>query len=301
MQGKDANQRQGDDTGQAEDTGQIQTIAERILPGWMSEVTAVHFFTKALVPALSEEEAKFLWQGFYERSRALPARTPNLDKFQLNDEEQAHAAEFMALARGLGGSFGEIIDVIKVDLRALLAVQHIVVTERSHDYAALSLGDAAWRNEFLPVVLFPPQIGLRYAIGYPSHSHPCHTTILFDIPSAEFAFLPQGNGTFAVSELPRYVLACAREGTLILRNGYHRSLARIRSVETGEVPTTLLALANFRSGDALAEKELASTHSDLPTALMKDYLTEGLFMDVKMRRKRYQIEVKARWQSVDED
>ncbi len=203
--------------------------------------------------------------------------------------------------RGIGGGFGAISGVIRVDLRKVLAVQHIVVTERSHDYAALSLGDAAWRNEFLPVVMFPPQIGMRYSVGYPSHGHPCHTTILFDIPSAEFAFLPQQNGSFAISELPRYVVACERNGTLILRNGYHRSLARMRNAVTGEVPTALVAKMAFDSGNALAEKELASTHSDLPPALMEDYQTEGLYMDVQMRRKRYQIEVKARWLAVDED
>lgn len=259
------------------------------------------FLATECVPPMTRDAAAELWSVHFDRSSSLPQRSYEWQRLPLDSQERNHACEFMTQIQRLTGSHNEIVDVVKVDLRELITIQSIVAMERSRDYLGMQVSESAWRDEFLPIDSRPPQIGMRYAIGYPYHDHPCHTTIIYDLPSAEFAFLPQSNGSFAITETPRHVIACRKGETLVLRNGHHRCLARILASAASEAPTAILAIADYSAGDARAEQQLSANHSGLPPATLADYVTEGLYIDVHIRRKRYQIEVQARWRSFNDE
>jgi hypothetical protein len=182
----------------------------------------------------------------------------------------------------------------------MTAIQYLTITERANDYAGMS-SDQFWRNDFLPTQMKPSKVGMKFSIGPPDHSHPLNSTIVYDLPDAEFAFLPHGNGFFSVAELSRQVISSRIGERYVLKNGYHRCLARMLTTQLErDAPMALVAVQKEGLSAGLTFKDNRELVDGVPYACLGDYLDDSLYIDVNMRRKRYQIEVKARWMAVDD-
>jgi len=278
----------------------VQTISTRTLPGWMEREQALFFFTTQCVPALTIEQATELWESYREKVKRIERPSRPCRREALDEGDVRHVEALIALMESVNGPRHEIEEVVKVDLRDVTAIQYLAVTERANDYAAMS-SDQFWRDDFLPTKIKPSNVGMKFSIGLPGHSHPLNSTIVYDLPDAEFAFLPHGNGYFSVAELSRQVISAQVGQRLILKNGYHRCLARMLSAQAeGRVPTALVAVEKQVLSAGLPFQDGQWLAPGIPYASLSDYLDESLYLDVEMRRKRYQIEVKARWLAVDD-
>jgi hypothetical protein len=278
----------------------IQTIGARTLPGWMEREQAIFFFTTQCVPALTIEQAGELWESYREKVKRIERAPCPCRSDALSESDTQHVEALIALLESANGKRHEVEEVVKVDLRDVTAIQYLTITERAHDYAGMS-SDQFWRDDFLPTRLKPSKVGMKFSIGQPDHSHPLHSTIIYDLPDAEFAFLPHGNGFFSVSELSRQVISARVGQRLILKNGYHRCLAKMLSAQSESAePMALIAVEKQTLSAGLPYQDEQWLSPGIPYARLSDYLDESLYLDVNMRRKRYQIEVKARWQAVDD-
>lgn len=278
----------------------VRTISARTLPGWMEREQAIFFFTTQCVPALTIEQAGELWESYREKVKRIERASRPCRREDLNESDSRHIEALITLMESANGHRHEIEEVVKVDLRDVTAIQYMAITERANDYAGMS-SDQFWREDFLPTKIIPSNVGMKFSIGQPGHTHPLNSTIVYDLPDAEFAFLPHGNGYFSISELSRQVISAQIGQRLILKNGYHRCLARMLTTQVeGGAPMALIAVEKQALSAGLAFQDGQWLAPGIPYATLGDYLDESLYLDVDMRRKRYQIEVKARWLALDD-
>jgi hypothetical protein len=150
---------------------------------------------------------------------------------------------------------------------------------------------------------------MQFSLGLPHNPHPMSSQILIELPHAEFAFLPTVPGMFGPSQFQRHVTVCEQGTKILLKAGYHRSFARFTSVPPGTVPTAVVALERNTwvlpvnqppagAGVTAGATEL-HTSGRIP-ALFSDFFTDGLFIDVLLRRKRFQLRVQSTWVAVDD-
>lgn len=288
----------------------VPTIQTRVLPGWMTRDNAISFFTNQCVPSRSPEEAIAVWKEYRNRASKLPLdRGSSCARLPLDAEDQSHAQQFMDFLNAQVGGHS-VSDVIKVDISQMIVHQYEVITERSMAYANKNRSDADWRTELLPPN-HPPQaqVGMQFSLGIPHNAHPMSSQIVIDLPHSEFAFLPAQNGFFGPSQFMRYVSVCERAQKILLKAGYHRSFARLTSAPPATVPTALVALerntwvlpVNHPPDGAGVTVGATELHpSGRIPALFSDFVTDGLFMDVLQRRKRFQLRVQSTWTAIDD-
>ncbi len=288
----------------------VPTIRARLLPGWMTRDQAIETFTTHCVPSRTVQEAITIWEEYRDRASALPLdRAAACPRLPLNADEQAHAQQFMAFLNQYTNGQHQVSEVVKVDLRLMLACQYQVVTERSDGYAQRNQTEAEWMNELLPTVMPPVQFSGQFSLGLPHNPHPMSSQILIDLPHAECAFLPAQHGMFAPAQFMRHVTVCEQGQKILLKAGYHRSFARLANAPPATVPTAVVALERNTwvlpvnqppagVGVTAAATELHPS-GRLP-ALFSDFLVEGLFMDVLLRRKRFQLRVQSTMIAVDD-
>jgi len=277
----------------------------------MTRDQAIDVFTTQCVPSKAAEEAIEIWEDYRNRASALPLdRGSACARLPLNADEHAHAQKFMDFLNVYTNGQHQVSEVLKVNLRLMLAYQYQVVTERSDDYAQRNQNEAEWMNELLPTAMPPAQFSGQFSLGLPHNPHPMSSQILIELPHAECAFLPAPqNGLFGPSQFMRHVTVCAQGQKILLKAGYHRSFARLASAPPGTVPTAVVALERNSwvlpvnqppagVGVIAAATELHPS-GRLP-ALFSDFSTEGLFMDVLLRRKRFQLHVQSTMIAVDD-
>jgi len=288
----------------------VPTVRSRILPGWMTRDQAIAMFTTACVPSRTADEAIAIWEEYRNRAAALPLDRGNIcTRLPLTPEEDAHAQQFMAFLNQWTNGQHQITGVLKVDLRHTIVHQLEVVTERSETYAQNNPTDTRWMNELLPTAMQPAQMNMQFSLGLPHNPHPMSSQILIELPHSEFAFLPVQNGLFGPSQFMRHVTVCEQGEKVLLKAGYHRSFARLTSAPPATVPTALVAVERNTwvlpvnqppagVGVTVGAGELHPS-GRLP-ALLSDFVTEGLFMDILQRRKRFQLRVQSTWTAVDD-
>jgi hypothetical protein len=270
----------------------------------MERDEAVRFLTQDCVfdPALTDADAERLWREFRDRAAALPERqavTP--PRLQLTQEERNHANRFLNFVRALGA---DIREVIKVDPFQLVARQYYVVTERSEGYRLKCRDQRKWMEECLPTSLTNQQLRISFA------QNGLDTAADIDLPHGEF-FLginPQ-QGTFQATQALRHVTATQVGRRLLLWAGYHRSLAHMLSMTpTATERSALLALTSNTlvppptqaAGVTVVGADAGLTLFGTPPALLADFFTDGLFMRVNLRKKRYQLQVRSKWVAIDD-
>lgn len=286
-----------------------RTLEGIILPGWMERDDAVNMLVNDCVsdPPMSPLAAATLWRQFRDRVEALPERAAlEPTHLPLTSEEQQHAQRLLAFLRGLGVT--DIQRVIKIDPFALVIFQYYVITERAEEYRNRIAGSAIRdMDECLPTSItnVPLQVAFTRN-GMNSEAN-------IELPHAEFFFgVNPSTGLFSATQFLRHITVTrvgANAGTrLMLTAGYHRSYARILSTTpTAAARSALVALAAntlvsppAQVGVGVVGGAFGLSPFGLRPALFEDFFTDGLFMRVNLRRKRYQLQVRSTLIALDD-
>lgn len=293
------------------------TLTGVALLGWMEREQAVQFLCEDCVfdPPLSRGAAEAMWNKAHERAAALPERAATApNEVVLTPEEEEHTGRFLERMAAIGMSG---LKVIKVDPMDLVIAQYHVALDRAATYFAHSQSDAAWAATALPLSSAAPPLEMKFA------RRNYDTDISIDLPHSEFIFgvnmasahidgtspEPGANhqGTFGPKELLGHISALRVGDRLLLGKGYHRIYARIAATEAKH-PERLSLLALDPGTIAPADRKEGAHSETLGAglhmfgtrpALFADFFTEGLATPVRLRRKRYQLQVQARLVAVN--
>jgi len=284
-------------------------VRGRILPGWMVHDEAMNYLTQECIPPMTAQDAEQIWQQYRQRVEALAENRALAPKYlPLNTQETAHANSFMQFLNTRGPH--QVARVVKVELRQLVVTQYYVITERAEDYRHRTTSSADWLREFLPLTVLPAQTRTSFSLGPPASPHPLSSYIEIDMPHGEFALLPADPTltVFGAAQFMRHVTGCETQNRLLLKAGYHRAYARVLSAPTATVPTALIALelntcvppANQPPAvPGVTTGTVGLNPFGRRPALFLDFFTDGLFMDVLLKRKRYQLQIKSTWLAID--
>jgi hypothetical protein len=275
-----------------------------VLPGWFERDPGIAFLQNDCVfdPPLTKEAAEKIWNEFRQRAEALPPRNivapPRL---ALSPQEQHHAQKFLAFLHQIG--VREISEVLKVDPFQLVLRQYVVVTDRAEGYQLRCANANKWMEECLPTAVTNPQVTIRY------NQQNLDTSADIDLPHAEFIFGPGPNGAFGPIQMLRHITVMNVGNRMLLWAGYHRTYARVLSTTpTAAERSALVALTSNTIAPPQKQATGATTSGagagldlfGLRPPLFADFFTDGLFMKVKLRKKRYQLQMRTKWVAVDD-
>ena len=278
------------------------TLRGRVLLGWMSREEGVNFLINdcEFNPPINVAEAENIWRDYRHRAEALPERPlimPN--RLGLSVQEIAHIQRFRKFVNSFGPN--SIIDVAKINILELRIIQYYIATERSEIYRQATPHHNNWIGETLPTSIHPTQI------RFTGQQTGMNTSYTIEIPHAEHVFSCDAAGKFSASQLLRHVTIMENGGCAYLTAGYHRCFAICFSVPTATVPSAVVAVAvnTLTTPPATSNAALGVTDSDLGpygtrAAIFADFFTDDLFMEVNLRKKRYQIQVQATWNAIDD-
>jgi len=281
-----------------------RTIRARVLLGWFSRDNAVRYLQSECYfnPALTDAEAERRWREYRDRTEALPEREALAPaRIALNNDERAHAQRFLAFLRGLGPT--DIQEVIKVDVTKLVAHQYAILMEKGEAYRNRTATLLGWLHEALPCQQ-PTAPLVRASFS----QNGLNTAVDIDLPHGEFAFLPDQYGSFSARQLLRHVTAMVNGNRMWLWAGYHRTFARMLATNpAAAVPSAVVALtrntlvpANQPAGAAAGLLDDIGPFGRRP-ALLGDFLDDDLFMEVYLRKKRFQIQMRSTWVALDDN
>lgn len=268
------------------------------LLGWMERDPAVRFLTEdcAFDPPLTEGAAESLWREYRDRAAALPARDARAPaRIPLTAPEREHAQRFLQFVANTGVPN---LEVIKVDPMQLVAAQYHIAIDLAENYSRRCSTEAGWMEETLPTSSKNPDVNVKFT------RRNLDTEIEIDLPHAEFIFGVHPQGGFGPKEFIGHVMVVNLGSRMLLGKGYHRLYARVSSTRpTASNRSALVALdpntlvppppAGTRDGPVL------DIFGSRP-ALFADFFTEGLYMKVNLRKKRYQLQVAAKWVALNE-
>lgn len=287
----------------------MATLKGRVLLGWMARDDAIRFLLDdcAFDSPLDVAAAGALWQTYRDRVAALPDRSFAVASHQgITIPEAGHAAKFMAFIHAHGQS-QEISGVRKVDLRSLVIRQYYVVTERAEQYAAGIGAPMQWLDLTLPTV---PR---GSSIQYNFQQQGLNTLSAIDVPHPEFIFTPilapTPQAIWVPAEALSHVTITDAPDRTCLWAGYHRSFAKLLTTPAANAPTVVAAVTRnvlIPPANPVAPPVATGTGVDVfgpfgaKAALFGDFLSDGLFMDVNLRKKRYQLQVHANMVALDD-
>ena len=268
-----------------------------LLLGWMERDAALSYLCKDCVdlPPYSETEAESLWSEYRALVGALPERAAKSpERLKLTREEKDAAEKFLAPHRLAGNS--HIRDVIKVNPMGLVIHQLYMTLEKAQEYMDHTPARSWCIRQCLTV-------------------RPRETKMLrgnfrrnaaeIEIPHAEFAanFLP-GN-TFEIEQLGAHVSATEFGNRTLLWAGYHRAYARIASLQPDALDRSLLVAlskdADYIVAPDSPEPEVRATLLGARPPVFADFFDERLFLKVKLRKKRYELRIRASVEAVNDD
>ncbi len=124
------------------------------------------------------------------------------------------------------------------------------------------------------------------------------------VPHMEFCFVFIPKEGFQIQELARHVSVTAYGDRMILWAGYHRSYARMTSANPEAIERSLLAVlttdADFVLSPDSPNHGLRAMVRGLRPPLFADFLDERFFMDVRLRKKRFELQIRANIVAIDE-
>jgi hypothetical protein len=260
-----------------------------VLLGWMERDFALQYLLNDCIfdPPLNQEQAGALWQQYRDRVEALPERDANAPaKLELTREEQDAAERFLAPHRASGST--AIRDVIKVDPMGLVVYQLYVVVEKAREYMNHAAA-RTWcaRNCLAVRPRRPQQFQGRSRLNVAD----------IQIPHGEFAaaFIPPDK--FSVEELAGHVSVTEFGMRMLLWAGYHRSYARMASMNPDATDRSLLAVltndADFVLSPDSPNQGVRAMVCGLRPPIFADFFDNRLFMSVRLRRKRYELRIRA--------
>lgn len=261
-----------------------------ILPGWMERDFAIQYLSNECIfePPLTEQSAESLWMPYRERVEALRERDVRApDRLKLSSEEQRAADQFLEFHHRLSPQ-GSVRDVIKIDPIRLVTHQFYIVLNRVTEYMDHASARTWCARNCLATGVRSHPIRIQHGINAASIS----------VPHGEFAFIyNQRAQKFEVTELARHVSVTAFQERMILWAGYHRSYARMASANPdGSDRSLLVALtkdADFFVSDRSPNHGLRAMVCGPRPSLFGDFLDERFFMRVRLRKKKFELQVRA--------
>lgn len=253
----------------------LQTIDALALIGWMDEVEAVRFLVDGCVAprARTETEARATWRAYRDRTLAAASARP-LRAARVRLVETDQSARFLAAVRGFADR------VVEVNPADLLALQFRVALWRSEEHAA-GAATATWAERCL--VADRP----RQALPVTAEGN----SLTFDLPHGEHALVLSPEGELRVDQSPGFVIIGPVGDTYLLRGGYHRAYAYLRTFPAPTEPF-LAAVCDGEPRELRDPALRAKLTSDQPP-LVGDFLNPDLAMPVKLVKHRYRFKVTA--------
>jgi hypothetical protein len=269
-----------------------------VLLGWMEREQAIRFLIEDCLfeKPMTEAAAESLWREWHDRAATLPERAGAAPQpIPLSQQESAYAARFLQFLGGIGVSG---VQVIKIDPMQLLAAQYHIVIDLAAAHAEHCTQDGDWMERALPSSAGNPQLNMNFT------RRNMDTDILIDLPHGEFIFGVHPHGGFGPKELLGYVMVMKAGERLVLGKGYHRLYGRVSAIG-GAFPERICLVAQDPGVLMPPSSEVASSNDGLNIfgsrpAIFADFFTEGLAMPVYLRKKRYQLQVQARWVALNE-
>jgi hypothetical protein len=272
----------------------MPTVDARILLGWMDRDEAIaHLQNDCVFDAapLTEQDAENLWRPFRDRVENLPERVIQPPKsFPIPPAHRHLVNNFLLRTRG-----PEVIDVLNINPAELVAYQKYVVIDRV-DHHHQQVGD--WCKKTLLLDRPSAQINLRVENG----------TIKAGLTHGEYVFeFHQRDGAFRIVQGGGFVSAVNVDGRLVLRAGYHRSFGFVRAVRNeldAKDKCVLVALTRTVPAQLLPgwpQPGLRTMVLGPRPPLFSDFFADDFAMTVKLRKKRYEMHIKAEVHAVDEN
>ena len=274
------------------------TVDAVLLVGWMERDFAVKYLTEECVfdPPISPAEADDIWKKYRcavdempERDAAAPERLP------LSVDEQRAAEEFLRFHRPQGAN-SPIRDVIKIDPRKLVAHQFYIVLDRARAYMEHADARTWSAKNCLKTTRHVQQIRVNHGMNLMN----------VEVPHGEFAFiLDQNTGQYSVVELARHVSVSEFQNRMLLWAGYHRSYARVASTNPEAIDLSMLVALTTDADPFVSEASpnqgLRATVCGLRAPLLRDFFDERFFMTVRLRKKRFELQIRAQCVGVNAD
>ncbi len=256
-----------------------------VLLGWMKPEVAVAFLRErcAFAEPLSSAGATDLWARHRRMVERLPARaTGGATVLRLSPEEEICVAVFLEEQVRTGGP---VRSVAKLDSTSIRIRQLGVTLDRSRHFGRMCRTRQQWIEQWLSPAPTTIQGRVRTAIN----------AIDVEVPHPEFVLAFDATLGFRVVEGPRHLTVehTARYTTLLA--GHHRAYAYLTSA-CAEEDRSLLA-AVLPDSENIAAASVMEGAEDVcgrcpPT--MADFLDERRAFRVKMRPRRFELQVRAR-------
>lgn len=259
-----------------------------VLIGWMHRDVAVKFLREECMfdPQLSDADATAIWQRYRSEVESLPPRAATAPiRVSLMESEKRLVAPFLEHFRKLGAQ--NILDVVKIDPMQLVVHQLYVVTEHAENYAKTVTTPRGWINKCVSVVSTQHNLQIRAGMNI----------VDVDIPHGEFGFTFVPNLGFQIQELARHVSVTEFSNRMILWAGYHRTYAKMCSAAPDandrSLPVALTTDATFVVSPAAPNQGLREMLCGPRPPVFADFFDERFFIRVNLRRKRFQLQIRA--------
>jgi hypothetical protein len=258
-----------------------------VLLGWMKQEVAVAFLRErcAFADPLSSEDAAGLWARHRRLAEQLPERSSfEAESVRLSPQEEVVVAAFLEEQARSGGP---VASVVKVDPARLRIRQLGVTLDRCHHFGRACRTRQQWIEQWLN----PAPTSMEGKVRATTNA------IDVELPHPEFILGFDSALGFQVVEAPRYVTVAQSGGSTTLMAGHHRAYAYLTSDCFEPERAILAAVLSDRSRDVARSSAVMEGAEEVCTRCpptMADFLDERHAFHVKMRPRRFELQVRAR-------
>jgi hypothetical protein len=271
-----------------------QTVDGIVLLGWKAEAEALKFLMDHCVfdEPLGQDAARVIWQQYHsaveslpERAALAPPRLPMTGYYELEAVK-----EFKRKWRGVPN----ILGVVKIDPMGLVVHQLKIVVERSHTtYRSKVDSMNGWLKHGLFGDEATPSLNIRAAMN----------AVDVELPHAEFVLGFNPGRGFTIEQMARHVNVTEFGNRMMLWAGYQRSYARMLSMAPDAIDRSLVvaltADGNFKVSPLSPNQGEREMLTGLRPPLFGDFFDDRLVMKVKLRKKKFELHVRAALVEID--
>jgi hypothetical protein len=264
----------------------MMTLTGKLLLGWMSKNEALAYLCEEAVPPFTEEAAIELWENYRVRVAALgnrqydkPGTAPH------NLKEKLATERIIKAARAKGNH--NIKGLIKLDPLNLVVHQLRIFEELSAAYRPLLRQPVSRVQTCLPPLPSSRQLNTNTVGG----------KTIVELPHGEFQMVIGPQKKMEISEHARHIAVTAYDNRFLLWAGYHRTYALVLANQEypEEIERLLPAVLTTDADDFLGAGSRFPEKRDMVRsacpAVFRDFLDADLCVDIKLRKRRCQIEI----------
>jgi len=258
----------------------------RVLLGWLAREDAIKYLQQDCLfdPALTDEQASTLWaekKAVVDALEPRPIASPARLEMTLVEREAAN--RFLNFHRRKPGGLGAIQEVIKIDPRGLVLRQFDINIDRANEHAAHIQSQTWCARNCLTTERNNASVNF---VTLPNGWN-------FALPHGEFLLAFNGQAFAIVQGAPHVSVSTIGTRT-VLWAGYHRCYARAATVNPAITDRSVLAAFTTEGNLGVATNQMLRDLllGERPP-LLADFLDERLFIEVELRRKRYELQVRA--------